>query len=961
MLYDQTVLLGPVEAPKPYVESEVPPLSETQHHSFRFNNVPSIKQIYTTLLDKMHLPLDPSFSKLVSRIAPYLSYRQVEYILQVRAPSDWLPSDLRRLRYVYSIKKKVLDISESYGGLTFLPQSFFVSIFVAEATRSSLRAGDPNYKVRRLSTNTSWNHQSNNQHSTLSKLRKRRTYYKPDGELMSTILDDSDCNYLSPAGRVASQNNLYASLRSKDVRTQSGSTSVKSRPTYIEPYEVGDSLLGPQDVAILLQAGLTSPMKGSTVVQLNQRMLLDLMASQPKSFSVAVLAEMGNPGGQGSLRGLTSALLALLDLDQNSFTSFHRLDMHALLESWINGIKIPRREDFLAGGRWARQSYYGAIFNVAKNILDDAEIYLAFKGHLQRVRHHFETEPAPSSREAAIVPQPEAVGIDIDDSSVFKSEDPQDSKFLSVLQSAKIKIAEADRLGGLALAMLLDSTRTVDTHPTILTAKRAYLDAFDACKSLLKLDKYAFYADWFKQFYLRNYDALMVKSIYDNVMDGTDDVRQWCAKLSLGIPKKTDEDKNPFIWQVLSMGSEMVGKIDESYDRSIFMHPQQSSQKKILDSIIDILFYNEDEKVRIRNDPIVRLLIPIPEGRLNFTIVTAMGVITDGKRGLELADTFRRLERKHGIKTIRADTGIARSLEYNANKIEEAIEAAVKLNKPYGLLGYSQGCANSLAAESLLYSGSPLQQNLIRLFKCRQLLFSAANGSTHGPSTEAKIHRLIVMGEEFFKYQQGYFSKSFISFVLESMTNILDSSAFQKFLCGGGGKFEYGCNSSTKYMIQFTDFLHSVIGTFLHEGCRAFWREAQHLPHVPTCVIRGVLEPHTTPESLEMIANFLTKQSGSPLHDSQVHVYDAVGHPVYTQNRNGKILRLCDMGGAVQRTHHWSPLSSEVEFVRTKRDIDQGSFICAKDRHVIPWVEVNARFGIIEYADDDSISSDDSY
>ena len=57
----------------------------------------------------------------------------------------------------------------------------------------------------------------------------------------------------------------------------------------------------------------------------------------------------------------------------------------------------------------------------------------------------------------------------------------------------------------------------------------------------------------------------------------------------------------------------------------------------------------------------------------------------------------------------------------------------------------------------------------------------------------------------------------------------------------------------------------------------------------------------------------------------------------------------------MQRTHHWSPLSAEVEFVRTKRDIDQGSFICAKDRHVIPWVEVNARFGIIEFADDTNI------
>jgi hypothetical protein len=860
------VLLGPVEAPKPYVESEVPPLSETQYHASRFEDIPSIKSIYATLLDKMHLPLDPSFSNLVSRVAPYLSYRQVEYILQVRVPTDWRPSDLRRLRYVYSIKKKVLDISESYGGLTFLPQSFFVSIFVAEATRSSLRAGDVKNKMRRSSAKSSWPHQSSSQQTTLSKLRKRRTYYK-GGEMLSTTLDESDDYYLSPAGRVASQPNISGQVRTNDIKSPSASASVKSRPASIESYEVGDSLLGPQDVAILLQAGLTSSMKGSTVVQLNQRMLLDLMASQPKSFSVAVLAEMGNPGGQGSLRGLTSALLALLDLDQNSFTSFHRLDMHALLESWINGIKIPRREEYLAGGRWARQSYYGAIFNVAKSILDDAEIYLAFKGHLQRVRHHHETDPLPTPRETAIVPQPDTVGIDIDDTSAYKSDDPHDSAFLSAVKSAKLKIVDADRLGAHAFSVLTDGTRVTDSNPIISSAKRAYNDAFNACKVLLKHDKLSFYADWFKQFYRRNYDALMVKSIYDNVMDGADNVREWCAKMSKAIPREPG-DFNPFFRHVLHLG-------DESFDRSIFMNPQQHSQKLLVDSIIDLLFFSEDEKIRIKNDPLVRLLIPNPEGRLEFTIVTAMGVITEGKRGLELVDSFRRLERKRGINVIRADTGIARSLEYNANKIEEAIEAAVKLKKPFGLLGYSQGCTNALAAESLLNSGSPLQQSLLNgesgTLVCRQLLFSAANGSTHGPSTEAKIHRLIVMGEEFFKYQQGYCSKAFISFVLENMTNILDSSAFQKTLCGGGG-------------------------TFLHEGCRAFWREAQHLQHVPTCVLRGVLEPHTTPESLEYISNMLTKQSGSALHDSQVHVYDAVGHPVYTLNRNGKILRLCDMG-----------------------------------------------------------------
>lgn len=111
------------------------------------------------------------------------------------------------------------------------------------------------------------------------------------------------------------------------------------------------------------------------------------------------------------------------------------------------------------------------------------------------------------------------------------------------------------------------------------------------------------------------------------------------------------------------------------------------------------------------------------------------------------------------------------------------------------------------------------------------------------------------------------------------------------------------------------------------------------------------MEEHTTPESLLMLSKMLTKQSGSHLHDSQVHVFDAVGYPIYHHNRNGKILQRCAIGeGAVQRTHHWSPLSDEVEFVQTAKDVKMASFQCAKDRHVFPWVEVNARFGFIKRA-----------
>ena len=141
------------------------------------------------------------------------------------------------------------------------------------------------------------------------------------------------------------------------------------------------------------------------------------------------------------------------------------------------------------------------------------------------------------------------------------------------------------------------------------------------------------------------------------------------------------------------------------------------------------------------------------------------------------------------------------------------------------------------------------------------------------------------------------------------------------------------------YVVTRVLFDLSLTHTHTHTHTNSFW----------ATVLRGVLEPHTTPESLDMLSNQLSKQSGSVLHDSQVHVYDAVGHPIYVRNRNMRILKQTDMGGSIQRTHHWSPLSDEVEYVKTNRDVLQASFDCAKDRHIFPFVDVNARFGIIKY------------
>lgn len=140
-------------------------------------------------------------------------------------------------------------------------------------------------------------------------------------------------------------------------------------------------------------------------------------------------------------------------------------------------------------------------------------------------------------------------------------------------------------------------------------------------------------------------------------------------------------------------------------DDTIFLEPEKHSHQALLDAIIDAMIYDKRDRDKLRKDPLVRLLIPNPPGNYDFTVVTAMGVITDGKAGTELQGAIERLERSRGVKTIRADTATARSFEYNAGKIIEAIESARELQVPFGLLGYSQGCANVMMAETTLFSG----------------------------------------------------------------------------------------------------------------------------------------------------------------------------------------------------------------------------------------------------------------
>lgn len=232
--------LGPMPVTQPFVETEAPPLCETIPEHV-YHGVPTAKLLYDTLQDKPQLPLDLKFSKLVGRIAPYLTFRQVSFVLHSRPSNHWQPFDLKRLRYVYTIKKKVQEVSESYGGLSFLPQSFFLSVFLGEATRSTLRAPletavDVEYEHRDAELNSSMI----DKRTVLAKLRRRRME-----ETFRINDDDNELFIMSPAGRIASVSN-FSNLQTISMN------HVQLESSALDEL-LGDSLLGPQDVAVLLQ------------------------------------------------------------------------------------------------------------------------------------------------------------------------------------------------------------------------------------------------------------------------------------------------------------------------------------------------------------------------------------------------------------------------------------------------------------------------------------------------------------------------------------------------------------------------------------------------------------------------------------------------------------------------------------------------------------------------------------
>lgn len=275
--------LNPIECPPQYHEKDVVPLSQSELYNESYKKfVPSASVIYATLLSHRNQPLNRKFGRTLARVAPYLTFQQVDYILTVRPDPfmDWGEINnhsFRRIKYIHSVKKKVKEIGENYGGLSFLPQSFLVSIFLGEATRGSLD----------ISTSDIDDDDDNDDDDDRKSPSFRRSrLYKSSSNLRAAAQSVSPRKTKHRVQyRQRSENDL-PSLAARSTRgfnvafENENENENENDDEGEEQYQLATSLLGPSDVAVLIQAGLASPVQ-SSVVQLNQRILINLVDSQP--------------------------------------------------------------------------------------------------------------------------------------------------------------------------------------------------------------------------------------------------------------------------------------------------------------------------------------------------------------------------------------------------------------------------------------------------------------------------------------------------------------------------------------------------------------------------------------------------------------------------------------------------------------------------------------------------------
>lgn len=605
--------------------------------------------------------------------------------------------------------------------------------------------------------------------------------------------------------------------------------------------------IGPRDIAEVLEIGLGSQVQG-VQTQLNNRLAIEFLKQKDGDFLAAVFSEMARDVPMT----MAIHLMAFFRHEQGRLKD--SFDPVAFFEQ-KTGLKAPRFEDYQAGGRRARQSYFQALDDLSVRVMQRAAGYRAVKNRLREA-----VEPVRRPR-------------------VFKA-----------------AIQTATRVAGelIESADLLSRNWLNQRRPSAAERERciaAWDAAFLACREAQKADPWVLYEPWFKHIWQRSEHAVRVASVVRGFQDDLDNVRPWL----------THFDRTGF---AASCRKATTG---------------HAMQQRLVDSAIGAVWAYEDDRARVATDPLARLLVWQPDGDWDLTIVSAMGVITDGAWGREMAPAFERLQQTRGISLRRVPTGLFRTLEYNARAI---ISEVRQVRGPWAWLGYSQGCANCLRAEHIMMTGTPDLRSLADRLACRQMIFSAANGSVHATAGARLFTRMLVEGEKSLKHYQAVFSKEFVSMFLKTGRGVLDSRVSTALLAG--------------------------LWSMTFDRAIDLHRDGVFSPGVPTSTVRAAVGWEELPDGLRYVFGMHNRLMPGEDCDSQVATLDEVGHSTRVRNRRTAVLESCDMGSAAIRMHHWGPVHEEATQGMTRGDSIHHKYDSPADLYIFPWIDTCIRFGFIK-------------
>jgi hypothetical protein len=332
--------------------------------------------------------------------------------------------------------------------------------------------------------------------------------------------------------------------------------------------------------------------------------------------------------------------------------------------------------------------------------------------------------------------------------------------------------------------------------------------------------------------------------------------------------------------------------------------------------VVQNLYAEDADVAGIPQDPLVWFTPRAPKTPVNFTIVAAMGIITDGAHGYELETVFQRLQRDYGIQFVRTDTGLVKSLEFNAQRIVSALKT---VTTPYAIVGYSQGCANMMFTESQLYTGTPEQQHLLDNLVSRNFICSAFNGSVHAVCGTEKYKLSLIEGENIIKNLSISISKPMAGLGLAFLMRTLDTPAINMSM----NSFE----------------------SLAHYGLQSLSRDAQYKSGVVSYEIQGIAKTHV-PDALVFMKNHFQRQFDMP-NDSQVGADCAHAYPVYNHNDSVDLLYREAVPAKPLDIHHWSPLVEEVSLAQTERDYQDFDYRGPKSIFLTPWAESLILFGLV--------------